>query len=130
MSEFWVAVTIAGVITALALIVEHYVPWVQYLTGRERLHPVGNYIVGMLAIYIPYTVALLRSGGPLVPPGQAVGALWLVTAVGGLTVGVCYGLDSWHAWRTRAREAELREIHARQNGLRSQSEESRHGGEL
>jgi hypothetical protein len=92
-------ILIAALVTALILIVEHYFPW-PMLIGRE-LRPVECYIAGVLAIHLPLTTLLL-----LWSSWEALAALWILTAAGGLVVMASHALDHYLDIRVRARIAE------------------------
>lgn len=88
MDNVWIAV----LISALAILAEHYFPWRATL-GRE-LPRVAAYALGVLAIEIPLTILFVEWG--LIP---AALALWQVTAGAGLACLAAYAFDSWLAVR-------------------------------
>jgi hypothetical protein len=110
------SVMLAAIFAAVVMVGEHYWPW-RYLVGRDRLHPIYNYILGLLGILLPYTALLIWCQFEIgyISPYTAALALWAIVVSAGLTVGALYALDSWHERGLRAREAEEREaLRARQ----------------
>lgn len=106
----WVGVALCAMTTGLILIAEHY-----WLRGK-RLHPTLNYVLGMLAIYLPLTGLFLIWSNVLV-----VAALWAVTVFGGAVVVASYLVDGWLSVSARLRASEgegLRLREALQNDAR------------
>jgi hypothetical protein len=91
----WVGVALCAMTTAMILLAQHY-----WLRGK-RLHPTINYVLGLLAIYLPLTALFLVWQHYLV-----VAALWAVTVVGGAVVVASYLVDGWLAVSARLRAAE------------------------
>lgn len=112
-------IAIASLFAALLMIVEHYTPWWRYFTGKT-LHPVIAYIAGVVGIFMPYSLLLLywqAKTSPTYTIELVISALWIIAGAAGVTVAICYLLDSWHAGQLRAREAEEREaLYRKQEG--------------
>jgi hypothetical protein len=83
----------------LVLVVEHYFPWQGVF--RRKLHPIVNYVLGVLGIAAPLTVLFWMWGLE-----KAILALWVMICAGGLAVMGCYALDGWINARVRAEAAE------------------------
>jgi hypothetical protein len=88
-------VALCAMTTGLILITQHY-----WLRGR-RMHPTINYVLGMLAIYLPLTGLFLLWQSYLV-----VAALWAVTVFGGAVVVASYLVDGWMSVSARLRASE------------------------
>jgi len=101
---------LAAMFAILIMFAEHYLPW-RYVVSHDRLHPVANYILGLLGIFLPYTalMAYWRVTFVLISPLAAAAALWAIAAAAGITVSSLYILDSWYQRGVCAREAEERE---------------------
>jgi hypothetical protein len=80
-----------GLVAAVAavglLIAEHYFPLPRILGGKEP-HRTAAYVLGCLALLLPFTVWGLALGH-VVP----VLVIWTITVLGGLAVLGCYALD-------------------------------------
>lgn len=80
-----------GIVTALGaaglLIAEHYFPFAR-LRGGQELHRTAAYVLGCLALLLPFSVWGLAFGY-VVP----VLVIWIITALGGLAVLGSYALD-------------------------------------
>lgn len=103
-------VTVAASLFAAAVLWgEHYHPW------GKRLDPRLNYVLGTLAMLIPYSFLLLF--WLLVPPAElvlwALVGLWIIVVVSGLTVHLLYEADAKREARQRAEAAEVAEKAAR-----------------
>ncbi len=90
----WTEIAIAGLVGVLLLWVEHWGPWQLLL--EKKFHQTVNYILGTLALQLPFTGLLILWG-----MWNAVLALWAITILGGLAVLGAYGIDGWVATRTR-----------------------------
>ena len=100
--------------------VEHYAPWGKYLFGKDQLHPVVNYTLGLGGVIFPLSFLALtwQFEYGAIAPWLLILALWLHAIAAGLAVGGFYLWDSVHAERTRRQEAEERErLSLRQDGL-------------
>lgn len=86
--------------TVAALVVEHVALWGDGERGWlwRRYGRLGAYTLGHGTIAVGFTVWALQTGH-----GPAARALWLLSAAGGLVVGVC--------WVSRAPALALRTIH-------------------
>jgi len=87
-------ILLAILITALILIVEHYWPWQTII--RKPLNKITAYILGTLAIELPFTVLLFMWS-----EWKIVYALWAITLVGGAVVVTINHLDQYLETRTR-----------------------------
>lgn len=103
---------VASLFAAAILWGEHYHPWGKPLDKRL------NYVLGTLAMLIPYSFLILF--WMLVPPGDAVAfglfaliGLWIIVGVSGLTVHLLYETDAKRANKQRADAAEAAEQAAR-----------------
>lgn len=72
------------IVTSLSLIGLHYLPY------PKRLHAIGNYVLGVGAIFI----------GMMIWNGDLT--MWAFPVCGGATVVLCYGYDHWLNLRVRA----------------------------
>jgi len=72
-------IALATLITALMLIVEHYWPWQAMLKGQ--LNKIFAYILGLLAIDLPFTALMI-----VWEEWEVITALWWITGVGGAVV--------------------------------------------
>jgi hypothetical protein len=104
---------VAALFAAAILWGEHYHPWGKPLDQRL------NYVLGTLAMLIPYSFLILF--WMLVPPGDALMlglwslvGLWLIVGVSGLTVYLLYEADAKREARQRAAAAEAAEKAARE----------------
>lgn len=88
-------IALATLITALILIVEHYWPWHAML--KRDLNKTLAYILGTLAIEIPFSILLVIWGEWLV-----LSALWWITGVGGAVVITVNLLDRLYERDTAA----------------------------
>lgn len=95
----WIQIGIASLVSALILLVEHYLPLRAWF---GRLHATTNYILGMLGILLPLTGLFIAWH-----QWMAIVALWAVTVAGGLAVISAYLLDTWQAMQQRVHLAEL-----------------------
>jgi hypothetical protein len=93
------AMAVTVLIVVLLLLVEHYAPWRGIF--QQKLHATVNYALGTLALNLPVTALLMIWGD-----WQAVRLIWLAVMAGGLTVILCYGVDTWIRNRDRAQMAE------------------------
>jgi len=89
---------VAAAAAAMLLVAEHYFPFPRLLGGGQ-LPPAAAYVLGCLALLLPFTVWGLALAY-VIP----VLVIWLVTIAGGGTVLLCYGLDS--ALNNRDRQAQ------------------------
>lgn len=89
-------------VSALILIGEHYWPWYPML--RRDLTLIEKYVLGVLAIILPYSVLMA-----IWKRWFELGALWAVVVVSGATVAAVFGLDAYLRARERAQESEERE---------------------
>jgi small-conductance mechanosensitive channel len=104
-----IAMFIAAFFAAAILWGEHYHPW------SKPLDPRLNYVLGTLAMLIPYSVLLLFWLA-VTPPMLALFALlslWLIVAVSGLTVHWLYEYDAKRSAQERMLVAEAAERAAR-----------------
>ena len=99
----------ASLFAAAVLWGEHYHPWGKRLDRRL------NYVLGTLAMLIPYSLLLLF--WMLVPPDflglWALVGLWIIVGMSGLTVHMLYEYDAKREARQRAEAAEAAEKAAR-----------------
>lgn len=72
-------------VTALSLVGLHWMPY------PKRLHAIGNYTLGTLAIFIGMTIWR---------PGDLI--VWAFPVVGGITVCLCYLVDYLLNMRVKA----------------------------
>lgn len=105
------AIFCAALFAAVILWGEHYHPWGKPLDARL------NYVMGTLAMLIPYSMLLCF--WMIVPPDAFFGlfalmGLWIIVAVSGLTVYVLYELDAKREAQQRADAAETAEQAARE----------------
>lgn len=103
-------IVLASLFAAAILWGEHYHPW------GKRLDPRLNYVLGTLAMLIPYSCVLVF--WMLVPPGEilpvlALVALWFIVGVSGLVVHLLYEVDAKREAQERAAAAEAAEKAAR-----------------
>ena len=84
----------------------HYFRWRMILGGRE-LPKVMAYALGVLGLMLPYSRWLWMQG--VVQAQEAIVVLWVVIITGGLSVLVCYGIDTVTDLAWGKREAEQRE---------------------
>ena len=86
MNEYWplLSLGIAMTITALALAVEHWFPYVG------RLARLQAYTVGTVTLWMGFSLWRLMNGDWQTPLGLAA-----ICATGGLTVIVGYKIDHW-----------------------------------
>jgi hypothetical protein len=94
------------VIVALAEAFLHYFRWRMILGGRE-LPRVVAYMLGVLGLMLPYSQWLWMHG--MIQAREAIMTLWIVIVTGGLSVLVCYGIDTVVDLVWGKREAEQRE---------------------
>ena len=101
------------------VLAEHYVPWGDYLSGHPRLRLVANYALGLLAIYVPFTLMTLGWTRPY-PAWLPVLALWIISMAAGLAVIASHMIDTHKADRARADQAETcaRQAKEREDQLR------------
>lgn len=103
-------IVFASLFAAAVLWGEHYHPW------GKRLDPRLNYVLGTLAMLVPYSLLLLF--WLLIPPGEllvllALVGLWVIVGVSGLTVHTLYEADAKREAKQRAEAAEAAEKAAR-----------------
>lgn len=104
-----IAMLIAAFFAAAILWGEHYHPW------GKPLDPRLNYVLGTLAMLVPYS-ALLLFWLVVPPPVLALFALmglWVIVAVSGATVHWLYEQDAKRSAQERAQAAEAAEKAAR-----------------
>lgn len=111
-----ILIVLTALFAALILIVEHYAPWFRR-SNNDRPHPVYNYVLGCLALFLPYSSLLIYWGlfCPGISPFLALAALWAVMGVGGAAVGGCYLYDDYMDNRRKRAEMEARESQYRVN---------------
>lgn len=99
----------AALFAAAILWGEHYHPW------GKPLDPRLNYVLGTLAMLVPYSFLMLF--WMLVPPADlllwALVGLWFIVGVSGLTVHLLYEADAKRNAKQRADAAEAAEKAAR-----------------
>ena len=78
---------VAAVAAAGLLVAEHYFPFPRIRGGKEP-HRTAAYILGCLALLVPFSVWGLACGYTV-----PVVVIWLITGLGGATVLGCYALD-------------------------------------
>lgn len=107
-----VAILVAALFSASILWGEHYHPW------KEKLDPRLNYVLGTLAMLVPYSFLLFF--WMIVPPGDttviiivSLIGLWVIVGVSGLTVYQLYEMDAKRALQERTEAAEAGEKTAR-----------------
>ena len=83
MPDYYTSILIMALIVSLMIVLEHY--W-----SPARTHPLLRYILGILAINLPASFALIN-----LVDWHAVLVLWMATAAAGLTTGACYMVDHW-----------------------------------
>jgi cobalamin biosynthesis protein CobD/CbiB len=90
-----VQIAVTALVSALILLVEHYAP-------VKAPHPIVNYVLGILALVIPFSglLAFWQLWG-------ALAAIWSVVLTGGLAVMAAYGIDHYLALHGRVKAAEL-----------------------
>lgn len=86
---------VTALVSALMLWVEHYAP-------VKAKHLTVNYILGVLALVIPYS-GLLACWGLW----QALAAIWSVVVAGGVAVLAAYALDHYLMLHGRVKAAEM-----------------------
>jgi hypothetical protein len=96
-----ISVISTTIVVVLLLAVEHLLPWQAMF--KSRLHPLINYVMGMLAINVPFSIFL-----GMWDQWVSLAVLWLITVCGGIAVGLLYALDWWLDIRVRL-EALVRE---------------------
>lgn len=92
-----ILLTVASVMGLLVAM--HYFPW-RMIHGKS-LHPIWNYILGVLAINLPFSALLAMWEEWLI-----LLVIWLCVVFGGGAVMLSYALDSWLLHRARAQIAE------------------------
>jgi len=86
-------------VAGLLLALEHLV--VKFF-GRDQLHRTVRYMMGILALYLPFSVLLM-----IWSDWWALAALWMVTVMGGLVVVGFYGIGYiWIEWWRHVEEKE------------------------
>lgn len=76
---------IAGLASAIFLFGAHWFPWTRVL-GRSARRP-WYYAIGMIGLLVPYSVWGLATGRAV-----SVGAMWIVTVMGGGAVLAAYAI--------------------------------------
>lgn len=112
----FVSILIVSLFCAVVMVAEHYVPWARWLAGNKKPHPVWNYVQGLLGILISFTAlaAYWHFVSVEISPLIMALAAWSISTAAGVSVLACYWIDSAYCYRARAREAEEREVLARQ----------------
>lgn len=113
-TQLELAIFLAALIAALLLVIEHYVPWFRAI-NHGKLHPIANYVLGCLALFVPYSALLVvwdHLG--IFTPWVAVIALWIISISGGVAVVACYAADRYIERGQRVNDAEARETRLRQ----------------
>jgi len=82
--------SLPGIVCAFA----HYFPW-RHWFKRGRLPRLWAYVVGLLSILVPATLAALFAASSA---GETIGLLWL--AAGSAGIGTL--IPWWHDWTKRA----------------------------
>lgn len=103
------AIAAAALFAIAILWGEHYHPW------GKKLDPRLNYVLGTLAMLIPYSFLLLfwmHTPPPAFGLFALIG-LWVVVAVSGLFVHLLYEVDAKRDAQERAHAAEVAEKAAR-----------------
>jgi hypothetical protein len=104
-----VSIAVASLFAAITMIAEHYAPWGRYIAGRD-VHPVVNYVSGMLGILLPFSaLAIYQGANAAFTPWIAALAVWSISIVSGVSVAACYLIDGWYHNRTLIKEADERE---------------------
>ncbi len=88
-----IAFVLCGALPAAVCIASHYFPW-RYFFKRGRLPRLLAYAIGLLAILLPTTVAMLYAAGTV---AVAVWLLWLAAISAGLGTACCW----WYDWHNR-----------------------------
>jgi len=101
-----IVIVFAALFAAAILWGEHYHPWGVELDQRL------NYVLGTVGMLIPYTVLMLF--WTVEPPtgcfiSWALGGLWVIVGVSGLTVYTLYEYDAKRNMHQRAIAAETAE---------------------
>lgn len=86
-----------GTATIEALL--HYWPWAKYLKGKPLPRLIA-YGLGTVGILLPYTVLMIYRHSLI-----DHWVVWVMAAVGGITVGICYWQD-----HTLSAKAKLRDL--------------------
>lgn len=86
---------VAALAAMVILLAEHY--WLK----RARLHPVWNYVLGCLAMWIPLSILVA-----LWQLWMVLAALWSIMAAGGLAVMSSYLVDAWLSRSLQLKAAE------------------------
>jgi hypothetical protein len=89
-----IQIAVAAVVSALALLVEHYAP------GKTS-NVVINYVLGVLALILPLSGLMV-----VWAMWTVLIAIWVIVAVGGVAVMTAYWIDSYQALLVRAENAE------------------------
>lgn len=112
------AMGIAALFAAAILWAEHYHPW------ETKLDPRWNYVLGTVAMLLPYSFFLMFM--IVLPPADlivfgllALVALWFVVGVSGVTVYLLHERDAKRAAQERAIVAENAERLARDESTQS-----------
>jgi len=90
----WIFIAVCYAVTAL--VAEHYIPWRRWI-GRP-LPKIGAYVLGTLAMDIPFAVLLLQWHGW----GRELAALAAIVGASGLAVLILHLTDGKHAAEERA----------------------------
>jgi hypothetical protein len=114
------SMSIAALFAAAILWAEHYHPW------ETKLDPRWNYVLGTVAMLLPYSLLLMFM--IVVPPADlvvfgllALVGLWFIVAVSGATVYALHERDAKKAAQERAIAAEAAERLARDESTQSGS---------
>lgn len=118
------SILMTALVSGLIVLLEHFFPW-EKVFGKKRLSPVANYVIGVLAFSVPFTVLLVfwQAGNIAVSPIAAVIALWANIVIAGVSVMWAYGLEEKYETKMRAAEAEQREAALKTAVMETKSDE-------
>lgn len=89
----------------VTIIAEHYFPWQKIL--HRPLPPIPAYVLGILAIALPYTVLMLIQRGMTTTTSTI--AIWLLIGTAGFGTLVAHIIDAQLDAQEKAAETQQRE---------------------
>lgn len=107
----WTHIAVTALVSALMLWVEHYAP-------VKARHLTVNYILGVLALMLPFSGLLIAWQQWLV-----LSAVWVVVVSGGVAVMAAYGIDQYLALHGRMKAAEMESQLLRPEETHAQNDE-------